>query len=122
MAIDKRKNVNKHFPESEETQKGHMRNLHKNMRSTSRTTKKKKTSVNTLHPADAIRLHYAKTDFRLDGGSAAQISQPSEHTTIRKPIKNRTIFSSKCKILQKHCTHTKQEISQCAQILDNSTK
>ena len=93
MAIDKRKNVNKYFPESEETQKGHMRNLHKNMRSTSRTTKKKKTSVNTLHPADAIRLHYAKTDFRLDGGSAAQISQPPKHTKISKPIeKKNAIF------------------------------
>ena len=65
------KNVNKHFPESEETQKGHMRNLHKNTRSTSRTTKKNTTGVKTPHPADAKRLHYVKTDIILYGGSAA---------------------------------------------------
>ena len=80
------KNVNKHFTESEETQKGHIRFLHKNTRSTSRTTKKKKTGVKTPHPADATRLHYAKNDFSLDGGSTNRISQPPEHTTISTPI------------------------------------
>ena len=56
MTLDKRKNVNKHSPKSEETQKGHMRNLHKNTRSTTRTANKK----NTPHPADATRLQNVK--------------------------------------------------------------
>ena len=79
------KDFNKHFSDSEESQKGHMRNLHKNTRSASRTTKKKKTP----YPADATRLHYAKTDFSLYGGSAAQISKPPKHPTISKPIEKK---------------------------------
>ena len=74
------KNVNKHLPESEETQKGHMHNLHKNTRFTTRTARKKKTP----HPADATRLQYITTDLNLDGG----ISKLLEHPTLSKPIEN----------------------------------
>ena len=55
------------------------------MRSKTRNAKKK----NTPHPEDATSLQYVKTDFRLDGGSAAQISKPPEHPTISKPIKKK---------------------------------
>ena len=80
------KNVNKHFPESEETQKGHMRNLHQNTRSTTRTAK----NNNTPQTADATRFQYVKTDFSLGGGSAAQISKPPEHPKISKPIEKKS--------------------------------
>ena len=78
------KHVNKYFPESEETQKGHMRNLHKNTRSKTRAAKIKSNRSASHNSPEASLLEpptpQATENTHLNRGDAGVIVQiPKPH-------------------------------------------
>ena len=82
------KNVNKYFPESEETQKGHIQNLHQYTRSNTRVTNKR---TPTVPPAPQHILSPQST----------QPPEPPESPANNEPTEETNDVLFKCMILSR---------------------
>ena len=83
------KHVNKYFPKSEETQKGHMRNLHENTRPNTRSPKRT-SNLSASHNSSEASIIEPPTPQatqnthlnRGDAGGAVQIPKPHDSPAI----------------------------------------